>query len=386
MLFPSFYFGGFECSTHRRVDGLRLDLVSSTSHDRYCLADYTRLRDAGLLAARDGIRWHLCEPTPGYYDFGSFVPMLRAAREADVLVIWDLLHFGWPDHVDVWEADFAQRFGQFATRFAEVVREEYDQPLFVAPVNEPSFLSYAGGQQGFFNPFGLNRGDELKAQLVRAVVAAVDAVRAVVPSARFVHTDPIINIAANPTRPQDRMDAEAYRQSQFAAWDMISGRLRPELGGRADVLDIVGVNYYFQNQWFHNPFGRESELLTPGHPHHLNLRFMLREVWERYRRPLFVSETGIEDAERPQWLEYIGREVGEAIKLGVPCEGVCWYPIVNHPGWDDDRHCHNGLWDYADQTGHREADAPLYVELMRQRDAIATLVPGKENPIQLSTN
>ena len=43
------------------------------------------------------------------------------------------------------------------------------------------------------------------------------------------------------------------------------------------------------------------------------------------------------------------------------------YPIVNHPGWVDDRHCHNGLWDYADENGVREIYEPLAMELARQQ-------------------
>ena len=45
--------------------------------------------------------------------------------------------------------------------------------------------------------------------------------------------------------------------------------------------------------------------------------------------------------------------------FGVPLVGLCLYPIVNHPGWDDDRHCQNGLWDYADANGGRESYAPF---------------------------
>ena len=29
------------------------------------------------------------------------------------------------------------------------------------------------------------------------------------------------------------------------------------------------------------------------------------------------------------------RQVLTAIEAGVPVEGVCLYPILNHPGWDD---------------------------------------------------
>ena len=97
-MFPSFFMGGFECSTHKLSEGKRLDLISSTQHDRFALQDYRRLAEQGMRVARDGTRWHLIERKPGRFEFGSLAPMVDAAREAEVLVIWDLLHFGWPDH------------------------------------------------------------------------------------------------------------------------------------------------------------------------------------------------------------------------------------------------------------------------------------------------
>jgi beta-glucosidase/6-phospho-beta-glucosidase/beta-galactosidase len=347
-LFPSFFLGGFECSTHRRRDGRRLDLIASTGHDRFAPHDYERLRSVGIRAARDGVRWTLVERAPGRYDWSTFVPMARAARAAGVRVVWDLLHFGWPDHVDVFAADFPERFGRYAREFARVLASESDEAPFVAPINEISFLSFAGGERGFFNPFASGRGDAMKAQLVRAAIAACDAIRDVCPRARLVHTDPMINIAADATRPQDRLPAELYRQAMFAAWDMIAGRQRPELGGSAGYLDVIGVNYYVHNQWIHN-----GRTLAPSNPRHLMVRYMLREIAERYERPIFIAETGIEGPTRANWLRYIGREARGALALGVPLQGVCLYPIVDHPGWEDDRHCPNGLWGYADvkETG-----------------------------------
>jgi hypothetical protein len=81
---------------------------------------------------------------------------------------------------------------------------------------------------------------------------------------------------------------------------------------------------------------------------------------------MFVAETGIEDEARPQWLRYICQEVRAAMREGAQIEGVCLYPIVNHPGWDDDRHCYNGLWDYANEKGEREIYQPLAQELHEQ--------------------
>ena len=52
--------------------------------------------------------------------------------------------------------------------------------------------------------------------------------------------------------------------------------------------------------------------------------------------------------------------------MGVPVAGVCLYPIVNFPGWSNDRHCENGLWDYADDAGHRPIFSQLDAAIRRQ--------------------
>jgi hypothetical protein len=169
------------------------------------------------------------------------------------------------------------------------------------------------------------------------------------------------------------MAAERYRQSQFDVWDMIGGRSRPELGGKAAYLDVLGLNYYVHNQWIHEGGG----VLVPTHPQHLPFRYFLQEVHERYGRPLFISETGIEAEVRADWLRYMGQEVRGALQLKVPVEGLCLYPIVDHPGWDD-RHCPNGLWGYADENGNRPLYEPLAEEIRRQQKLLEDFRGGEE--------
>src|SRR5882762_6283133 len=89
----SFFGGGFECSTHKRSSGKRLDLIAATKHDQFALSDYCRLQEQGLRVAREGVRWHLVEARPGQYDFSSVAPVVEAARETETQVIWDLCHF-----------------------------------------------------------------------------------------------------------------------------------------------------------------------------------------------------------------------------------------------------------------------------------------------------
>jgi hypothetical protein len=315
------------------------------------------------------LRWHLVERTRGHYDFSSALPIVRAARATGTQVIWDLCHFGWPDHLDVFAPDFITALGSYGAAFAKWLQNETDEIGFFVPVNEISFFSWAAGDEGSIYPFAAGRGFELKSQLVRAAIHAMDSIRSVMPNARFVHVDPIIHVIAALKRPEDKLDAEAYRLSQFQSWDMISGRLCPELGGNAKYLDIVGANFYPHNQWFYNLKGyqrvRRFTPVSRKHPSYRPFRDMLGELHARYHRPIFIAETGSENRIRASWFRYVCKETRAAIENGVPVQGMCLYPILNHPGWTDGRHCHNALWDYPDANGHRKIYEPLARELRR---------------------
>jgi beta-glucosidase/6-phospho-beta-glucosidase/beta-galactosidase len=385
-LFPTFFIGGFECASHRLSSGRRLDLLASTAHDEHVRKDYQRLHQHGIRVARDGIRWHLIEPTPYRYDFSSVLPMLRAARESQTVVIWDLCHYGWPNDLDIFSTEFIRRFSAMVTAFVRVLDGESELPLFVAPVNEISFFAWAGGESAYLNPFETTRPHELKAQLVLAAIEAIEASWSINPHTRIVHTDPLINVVHNLSRPKEFPVAEYYRQLMFQAWDMLAGRRRPELGGKEKYLDILGVNYYSNNQWM---FGETSfhpeRWLDVSDPQYRPLSDLLREVYERYRRPMFIAETGTESDFRAGWLRYVCREIGDALRLGVPIDGICLYPVVDFPGWGDDRHCESGLWGFADTNGHREIYAPLAEELATQQKALAELLAAiREDTLILS--
>jgi hypothetical protein len=139
-------------------------------------------------------------------------------------------------------------------------------------------------------------------------------------------------------RPWDASAAEGHRLAQFQAWDMIEGGMWPQLGGQPKYLDIIGVNYYFNNQWIHG-----GPPIDIDHRDYKPLRNILAETYARYGRPLMIAETGVEGERRAAWITYVANETRAAMKMGVPMEGICLYPIVNHPGWEDDRPCENGL-------------------------------------------
>lgn len=369
-LLQSFFLGGFECSTHRRADGRRLDLLAATGHDRWAAEDYAALQRHGIRTVRDGLRWHLIERLPGEYDWSSFLPQLHAANASGTQVIWDLCHYGWPDDLDIWRPRFVERFARFAAAVASRVREESDAVAFYAPINEMSFWAWAGGDHARFNPMAAGRGAELKQQLVRASIAAIDAVREVDPRARFVQVDPAIHISARNIRPGPQREAENARQAQFEAWDMLCGKAWPGLGGKPEYLDIVGINYYSDNQWYLG-----GPTIERGHADYRPFQGILAEIHQRYGRPLLVAETGAEGELRGAWLRYVSEQVGIALQRGVPIEGICLYPVLDYPGWDDERHCPTGLLGFADAQGQRAEHAGLADELRLQQARFVAFEP-----------
>ncbi len=362
-MFQSFFVGGFECSSHRRHDGVRLDLLAATRHDAFVERDYASLARHGIRTVRDGIRWHLVEGTPGRFDWSSVLPMLRAAQCCNTQVVWDLCHYGVPDDVDVWTSAFVDRLARFAAAFAHLIADETDQLFACCPVNEMSYWAWAGGDTGRIGPCSEGRGMELKRQLVRGTIASIEAIRNINPGARFITAEPLIHVDAGALPSDEASAASNYHNSQFEATDMLTGRLAPELGGHMRYLDLVGLNYYPANQWYWG-----GSTIPLGHHAYVPLSTLLTSAHARYGRPLFLAETGAEGSARGAWLHYVCDEVRRARHSGVPVEGVCLYPVVDYPGWENGRHCAVGLLSQADERGLRSACSITASELARQQE------------------
>ncbi|HEX9966178.1 MAG TPA: hypothetical protein VGB04_14465 [Allosphingosinicella sp.] len=362
--FRSFYMAGFESSSHRRrKDGVRLDLIASTGHDRLVRNDYRSCAEHGLLTIRDGLRWHLIEREPGRYDWSSWLPMLEAAVEEGVQVMWDLFHYGSPDHLDQASPEFVRSYARFAAQAVRLHRDVTGTAAIVCPLNEMSFLAWAARNDVFPSIGAAEEDGWLGRHLVSTAVAGMRAMREVDPACRFVWAEPLINVL--PQRPAEAGDAEAKRLSQFHVYDMLSGRTAPELGGSPEWLDAVGLNFYSDNQWY-----LEGSTIPLGRHDYRPLADMLTEAYQRYGRPLLITETGAEGSARAAWFHYVCDEVREAIGRAVPVQGVCLYPVASFPDWDDGHYRQFGLFGAPAADGRREAYAPLAAELRRQQELL----------------
>jgi beta-glucosidase/6-phospho-beta-glucosidase/beta-galactosidase len=360
--FDSFLMAGFECSSHRRRDGVRLDLIRATGHDRHVLNDYRLCRELGFRTLRDGLRWHLIGETPGKYDWSSWMPALEAAEDVGMQVIWDLFHYGSPDSIDQAAPDFPDRFTDFALAAIEVRQSVSKRPPLICPLNEINFISWAV-DDGYFPQVGPKQRGWFKHQLVRTAISASRAIKREWPEATIIWAEPLIHIAPHDQRRSTIRAAQQNLQGMYEAYDWIMGKAKPELGGDPSFVDFVGLNFYPHNQWYF-----KGPTIPMGHHEYRPLADMLIEMGKRYEKPLLLSETGAEGTGKPSWLHYVCSEVRDAMIRGADVRGICWYPITAYPGWDNSRHAETGLLSTVVANGSRHVDEKLLAEFEIQRD------------------
>jgi len=369
--FNTFFMGGFECADHINRSGTRINLLHETAHSEKVYTDYALLVQAGIKTVREGICWSDVETIPYAYDFTEVRRRIDAANYFGIQQIWDLCHFGYPDDLIPTHPLFADRFSTLCLAFATFFKAYTDNTLYVIPINEISFLSWHSGDMRGTVPFAVNSGFDIKYHLCKAAIKGIETLKKVIPDCRILTIEPLIRIHDNVFCP----DAERVHQmneDQYQAMDIIGGYMCPELGGDPSYLDILGFNYYYNNQWVHyGPTLVWDDENEPG----TKLSTLLDMAYRRYQRPIVLSETGHFGEDRAKWMRYITDECKQALFNGVELEGICIYPVIDRPDWDDLSYYSNcGIWDFG-HGKERVVHEPYYAMVQTCIAEIENLVP-----------
>lgn len=350
--FNSFVMAGFECTYALAENYKRFDLLKASKHDEKCREDYQLLIERGIFTVREGLSWHQIDRGDGIYDFTRFEPMMQAGRDLGIQQIWDLSHFDFPAAVDPFSDEFTRRYGEYAKRAISLIRKYQTGTLYICPMNEASFFAWMC-DRGLWAPYKTGQGTEFKKQLIKAAIAAMDAIWEVDSDVQFIHIDPYMY--RRPLRKKNVIEQEFCRDFnenvKYFSWDLIAGKVHPELGGDPKYLNIVGINYYFYNQQQVgiNPDNRDDfkfRTISLKNPLRLSLQTILEEVHERYGVSIIVSETGSYRDRRPAWWQYILEEIDKALTAGVPLFGVCSYPTLDIKKGAGFIIPKSGLWDF----------------------------------------
>ncbi len=368
--------GGFEGADHVNGQGLALDMHQLGGHWQQLDADHARAAAAGLHCVRESIGWRLSENRDGVIDLRRATRIAESAQRHGLQVLWTLMHYGLPDDLSLHDDRFIARLARFAAEVARVIGRHSPAPPVFTPVNEISFLSWAAAQPGMLHPPNHTpetddasrcaRGYAVKRRLVKATLAAMQAMREVEPRCRFLQVEPLIHVAPPADRPELADEAQAVAQWQWQAWDMLSGRDEPDCGGHPQALDLLGLNHYHHSQWELHSGQRLS--WEAGDHRRRPLADLLQEVWRRYRRPLLVAETSHVGRGREHWLHETAAELRQALQAGVPLLGACLYPLLDRPDWGDTARWHrSGLWHVDDTHPEKPRLAePGYAHALQQ--------------------
>ncbi len=127
--------------------------------------------------------------------------------------------------------------------------------------------------------------------------------------------------------------------------------VRPDIAGR---VDFIGVNYYFRfaarRSWF--PLGFVSpyldfDLLAPFDAKPQGLSAVLHRVAERYKKPIYVTETGTtqDDPERgAAWLVQTLAKTHDAMREGVDVRGYFAWSLMDNYEWNQGSATKMGLY------------------------------------------
>jgi beta-glucosidase/6-phospho-beta-glucosidase/beta-galactosidase len=344
----SFWIAGYECSDKLNAYRQRVDMLSLTGHLNQTDADYKLLQDFGISTVREGIRWSFVEVQPYQYNWVEVEKTIRYGIANNIQQLWDICHFGFPDGLSPLDDDFSPRLVNICVSFVKLYRSiSLNSELIITPINEVSFLSWLGGEAAGTIPYHKDNGWTIKYHLMKAFIAAVAAIKAIDPTIRILTTEPLVHmVSVLPLTSEGIEEARLQNELQYQTLEMLCGNICPELGGKPDYLDILGLNFYYNNRWVINDGGFLPWVNDTDDPRFKPLSDMLKDVYERYKRPFVITETSHSGEHRPDWISSIAEECGILLSSGLPLWGVCLYPIIDRPDWDN-LSCwhHSGLWD-----------------------------------------
>ena len=295
----------------------------------------------------------------------------QAARRHGLQIVWTIWHYGIPEDLEYFSPELPARFERFCTAFAQCIARlgSAEFPQVFVPINEISFLAWAVCGTGLMStrvPRECHDANELKQRLVEAALRGTRAIREVIPDARFMHVDPLIHVISD---GDGHVRASARTEGQFEALDMMCGRRDPQLGGSADCIDVIGLNYYHSNQW-------EVDTNERLHWHLADTRRkplpeLLADVAARYGKPLAIAETSHFGDGRARWIEEIARDLNTCAARGLHLHGACLYPIIDRPDWEEpQRWHHSGLWDVDPHADMRRRLDPAYAHHLKRAQAL----------------
>jgi dTDP-4-dehydrorhamnose reductase len=378
--------GGMEC-TINRVGNIYRDQLFETGN-------YSRLDDIDLVAGlhikalRYPVLWELYQPTPSTpINWDRADRELSRLKELNIKPIVGLLHHGsGPFHTDLLD----NRFPEKLALYAESVARQFPWVEYYTPVNEPLTTARFSGLYGLWYPHHRNPLSFITMLMnqVKGVVMAMRLIKQINPSAKLVQTE---DLSKTHGTPEMKYQADFENDRRWLSYDLLCGKVGTghplwnyltSIGVSLRDLkffldnpcapDVLGLNYYVTSERFldercdlypnlvpgSNEFHQyvDTEAYRTGNACGLNV--LLEEAWQRYTRPIAVTEAHLACSreEQMRWFKEIWDCSEKAKSNGIPIIAVTAWALFGAYDW-------SSL--LTERAGHYEAGAFIAAPFVR---------------------
>lgn len=288
--------------------------------------DFDIAKSLGHNAHRFSIEWSRIEPEEGKFDekeIGHYREVIKALRERGMepfvtlwhwtLPLWVSKKGGWENKETVW--NFVRYCEKMATEFK-------DDVVFFVTMSEPSLWCSNAYLKANFPPGKKNWFSAYRVfwNLHRAHAKTFRALKKINPEFQISITQNI-----------GYFDSILFRPLYYFIILFFLSAITPE-------TDFIGLDYYRRI-----PFLRksrpDSDIGWETDPE--GFYFVLKKIWQRFKKPIFVLENGIADARDEKRAEFIRLHI-EAMKRamdeGVDVRGYFHWSLLDNFEWE------NGFW------------------------------------------
>jgi len=303
----------------------------AVNHKELYLADFDLAQKMHLTAWRFSIEWSRVQPDEGAWDVAAiqyYRDYIAALKQRGLEPVMTLFHYTLP----VWFAEkggFSKRSNvRYFTHFVERIMSELGTHVkYIITINEPEVYAVESYQNGHWPPAHVDKREMRRVcrNLAYAHNRAADVIHA--KNRRFK-----VSIATNSAfiYPGDDawLSVRAAAFMQYWADDWFLGKVIKR-------CDFIGVNYYFSSRIYgyreHNPNEMLSDVGWDMQPEHLE--HVLERLYDRYKKPLMVTENGLADAsdeKRKWWLTQSIMAMQKSIEKGVEVWGYLHWSLLDN--------------------------------------------------------
>jgi len=299
--------------------------------------DFDLIEELGNNAYRFSIEWSRIEPEKGNFDkqeIDHYRKVLSALKKRNVKSFVTLWHFSTPDWLakeSGWANPGAIRYFE---RYVKVVVEELgDLADFWITLNEPDFIVSLGYVKGIWPPRSHNilLAPRVYRNLVEAHKRAYEIIHKTKKNAR-------VGIAMNCTYSEPHNHKSPLDRFSASLWEYVDNHLFLDL--IKDYHDYIGLNYYFHDR-LKFPFLRRNEDKTISdlgwEIYPKGIFHALKEIYGRYKKPIYITENGIadkDDKSRNAYIKdhlfWIHRAIGEKVEV----DGYLHWSLMDNFEWE----------------------------------------------------